>query len=126
MAHNDLDEFLQDFWTKFEAAEASGDFSKVAPLCADDLVFMSPSEEPYETLASLADAWWTPPADYRIRFDTAEIVSDESLAMARGVATDSFTRADGDSGGHRYNYLAVFGRSADGWKLTHFISNMVD
>ena len=71
-----LDRFLTAFWSAFEVAESSGDFSSVAPMCADNLVFQSPSEEPYETLESLVAAWWTPP----------------------------------DRG--------------DGWKLTHFISNI--
>lgn len=126
MAHHDLPGFLDSFWAAFAAAESSGDFSGVADLCAEDLVFQSPSEEPYETLTGLIDAWWTPPADYRIEFDTAELVEDHNLAVARGVASDSFTGQDGTQRGHRYNYLAVFGRRPDEWKLTHFISNMIE
>lgn len=126
MTQQDLPEFLDIFWTAFATAESTGDFSGVAYLCAEDLVFQSPSEEPYETLASLVDAWWTPPPDYRIEFETAEYVSDKNLAIARGVASDSFTAKDGETGGHRYNYLAVFGRRSDGWKLSHFISNMIE
>lgn len=126
MAQQDLPEFLEMFWPAFAAAESNGDFSGVARMCVDDLVFQSPSEEPYETLSSLIDAWWTPPTDYQIEFDTAELVADDSLAVARGVASDSYTKHDGDAGGHRYNYLAVFGRRPDGWRLTHFISNMIE
>lgn len=126
MARHDLESFLDQFWAAFQAAESTGDFTGVAPLCADDLVFQSPSEEPYETLSSLIDSWWTPPADYQIEFGTSQLVSDENLAVARGIAADSFTNRDGHAAGHRYNYLAVFGLKPDGWKLTHFISNMIE
>lgn len=125
MAQIELQEFLDSFWAAFTEAESSGDFDAVAHLCAEDLVFQSPSEEPYETLTSLTDAWWTPPADYRIEFDIAELVTDAKLAVTRGVASDSYTRQDGGRGGNRYNFLAVFGRGSEGWKLTHFISNMI-
>lgn len=124
--HSSLAEFLDSFWAAFAAAESSGDFSGVADMCADNLVFQSPSEEPYETLASLVEAWWTPPDDYQISFATAQVVAGDDLAVARGIASDSFISQDGEPGGHRYNYLAVFGRRSDGWKLTHFTSNMID
>lgn len=121
----DLRAFLTDFWESFARAESSGDFTEVAPMCADDLVFMSPSEEPYETLADLIEAWWTPPPSYEITFDRAETVATDSLAIQRGIASDTFVR-DGERSGHRYNYLAVFGKRDDGWRLTHFVSNMID
>lgn len=117
--------FLDGFWKRFVEAEANGDFSVVAPLCADDLLFQSPGEEPYETLSSLAEAWWTPPSGYSIGFDHAELVTGTSLAVQRGVASDHFVNADGDDVRHRYNYLAVFGLKPDGWKLTHFSSNAI-
>jgi ketosteroid isomerase-like protein len=125
MTHADLARFLEGFWGRFVEAESSGDFAGVADLCAADLVFQSPAEEPYETLQSLMDAWWTPPADYRIEFDHAELVVDSDLAIQRGVASDSFTNQAGEATGHRYNYLAVFGRRDGAWKLTHFISNAI-
>jgi ketosteroid isomerase-like protein len=120
-----LGDFLSSFWEAFARAESTGDFTEVAPMCADDLVFMSPSEEPYETLASLVEAWWTPPPSYRITFDRSETVATDTLAIQRGIASDSFVR-DGETRGHRYNYLAVFGTRDDGWLLTHFVSNMID
>lgn len=126
MVQHDLDEFLEEFWVRFAAAESDGDFSGVAQMCADNLVFQSPSEEPYETLDALVANWWTPPADYEIEFDTAEVVSDTDLAIARGIASDTFSKPDGAGGGHRYNYMAAFRRSPSGWKLSHFISNMIE
>ena len=122
---HDLTDFLGRFWSAFASAEASGDFTNVAPMCADDLVFMSPSEEPYDSLRGLIDAWWTPPPSYQITFDRAELVESDHLAVQRGVASDSFTTDAGETRGHRYNYMAVFGRSSNGWELTHFISNMI-
>ena len=121
-----LDTFLTAFWRAFEVAESSGDFSGVAPMCADNLVFQSPSEEPYETLDALVAAWWKPPESYRISFDRAELVASDHLAVQRGVASDTFESKDGEPAGHRYNFLAVFGDHGDGWKLTHFISNMIE
>jgi ketosteroid isomerase-like protein len=121
-----LDAFLDAFWNAFEEAESSGDFSSVAPMCSDSLVFQSPSEEPYETLGLLVAAWWTPPESYRISFDHAELVASDGLAIQRGIASDSFQTKTGEQDGHRYNYLAVFGDDGTGWKLTHFISNMIE
>jgi ketosteroid isomerase-like protein len=121
-----LDTFLTAFWSAFEVAESSGDFSSVAPMCADNLVFQSPSEDPYQTLDSLVAAWWTPPEGYRISFNHAELVASDHLAVQRGIASDSFESKAGEKAGHRYNYLAVFGDREDGWKLTHFISNMIE
>ncbi len=122
----DLDDFLASFWEAFAQAESAGDFTAVASMCADDLVFMSPSEEPYETLSGLIDAWWTPPSSYEITFDRAETVADTTLAIQRGIASDSFTTEQGEAKGHRYNFLAVFGKRDGGWCLTHFVSNMID
>ena len=122
----DLDGFLAAFWEAFAHAESAGDFTAVASMCADDLVFMSPSEEPYETLSGLIEAWWTPPSSYEITFDRSQTLADGTLAIQRGIASDSFITDDGEKKGHRYNYLAVFGKRDDGWRLTHFVSNMID
>jgi hypothetical protein len=122
----ELNTFLTAFWSAFEVAESSGDFSGVAPMCAHNLVFQSPSEEPYETLDSLVAAWWTPPTSYRISFHHAELIASDHLAVQRGVASDSFESKAGEQAGHRYNYLAVFGDRGEGWMLTHFISNMIE
>lgn len=122
----DLDDFLGRFWEAFARAESTGDFGEVAPMCAEDLVFMSPSEQPLETLHALIDAWWTPPESYEIAFDRAQTVSDSVLAVQRGIASDSFQTGEGETRGHRYNFLAVFGMRGDRWLLTHFVSNMID
>jgi ketosteroid isomerase-like protein len=100
---DDLTAFLTSFWSAFTKAEAPGDFSAVAHMCADDLVFQSPTEEPYETVTSLIEAWWTPLASYRIEFDSAEMTANGNLAIDRGSATDSFTTQEGETKGHRYN-----------------------
>ena len=94
--------------------------------CADSLVFQSPGAEPEETLATVIEAWWKPPETYRITFDSAEVAANNDLAIDRGIASDSFVAESGDTKSHRYNYLAVFAKRPEVWKLTHFISNMIE
>ena len=118
--------FLGAFWKAFETAESTGDFTHVALMCVENVVFQLPAEEPYETLDGLVDAWWTPPPSYRITFDNAELVSADRRAIQRGVASDSFSTEDAEVRGHRCNYLAVFSDQGSIWKLTHFISNMIE
>lgn len=123
---SDLEFFLGEFWEALSVAESSGDLAHVAPMCAEDLTFISQAKMPCESLEDLIAVWWTPPSGYRITFDTMDVVSSGEMAIGRGIATDSFTTEDGIVGGHRYNYLAVFGKRAVGWRLTHFISNLID
>jgi hypothetical protein len=121
----DLALFLESFWGAFTEAESAGDFSAVAPMCADDLVFQSQGFEPYRSLESLIDSWWTPPEDYRIVFERGGVVCTQEIAVDWGIASDSFRSTDGDTGGNRYNYLAVFGKSDGEWSMTHFSSNLI-
>lgn len=118
--------FLLGFWEAFADAESKGDFSIVAPQCAEGLVFQSPGAEPEVGLSTIIEGWWNPPETYRITFNSAEVAASNDLAIDRGIASDSFVAENNETERHRYNYIAVFARRSDVWKLTHFISNMID
>ena len=110
---------IREWLDRWLAASSSGDYEKMLPMLADDMVFLVPGAPPFGK-AEFKAGWEGPMKGARIesKADLEECIVSGDYACTRTRLRVSITTADGNSSSAQGYTLSVFRRGTDGrWLL---------